>query len=199
MALQAGGTTTSADGNDSIQTAADISLPGTVSQTIGFNDDENDYYTFTASQTGTVTVELQGLSSDIDLEFLDSSGALLSFSNLGGSASESLAYAVTAGETYYVRVYPFLDNESTYELITAFTTDLTAVDAGDSFADAADLTLGAEIIQDIGGADPVDFYRLVAPSDGVLWVNLSDLSADIDMFLYDAAQIEVGHSFLPVM
>ena len=129
--------------------------------------------------------------------FVGPSASRLSLSVLGGSASESLAYAVTAGQTYYVRVYPFLDNESTYELITSFTTDLTAVDAGDSFAGAVDLTLGAEIIQDIGGADPVDFYRLVAPSDGVLWVNLSDLSADIDMFLYDAAQVEVGHSFLP--
>ena len=195
--LQSSGTPTSTDGNDSISTAADISLPGTVSQTVGFSGDENDYFKFTASASGTVTVALQGLSADIDLDFLNSAGALLSFSVAGGSADESLAYAVTAGETYYIRVYPYLDNESTYELTTSFTTDLTAVDAGDSFASAVDLTLGSEIVQDIGGADLVDYFRLVASSDGELAINLSGLSADIDMFLYDAAQVEVGHSFLP--
>ncbi|MFP6730555.1 MAG: M10 family metallopeptidase C-terminal domain-containing protein [Alphaproteobacteria bacterium] len=194
--LQSSGTTTSADGNDSLSTAADISLPGTVSQTIGFSGDENDYFKFTASAAGLVTVELQGLSADIDLEFLDSAGALLSFSVASGSANESLAYAVTAGETYYVRVYPYLDNESTYELITSFSTDLTATDAGDTIATAVDLTLGSEIVQDIGGTDLVDFYRLETTSNGLLWFNMSGLSADIDMFLYDSNQTLIGTSFL---
>ncbi|HIF54205.1 MAG TPA: DUF4214 domain-containing protein, partial [Methylococcaceae bacterium] len=197
MELQSDGTSTVTDGNDTIQTAASISLPGTVSQTIGFNDDNNDFFSFIATQNGTVTVELQGLSSDIDLNMLSSSGSVLTSSTNSGSTSEALAFYVTNGITYYIEVFPYLDFESTYELTTHFTADSSAVDAGNSFSTASSLTLGEAHIQDVGGNnDSEDFFRVVATSEGTLNVNISSLSADIDMYLFDSNQNQIAASTL---
>ncbi len=194
--LQSQGTTSSADNNDSITTATHINLPGTLSQTVGYNDDELDYFKLTPTQSGTVTVDLTRLSSDIDLAFLNASGSLLTASVNSGYTDETLAYYVTAGQTYYIRVQAWLNNESAYELTTSFTTDLTAVDAGNSFNTATNLALGEVITQDIGGNDPADFYRLITDADGNLVISMSGLSEDADMRLYDSNQTEISQSFL---
>ncbi|MBM9521364.1 pre-peptidase C-terminal domain-containing protein, partial [Desulforhopalus vacuolatus] len=69
----------------------------------------------------TATIDLTGLSSDIDLRLLSSSGSRLDSSSShssysGGSSSESISYNLTSGEIYYVKVDPYKSNTSDYNL-----------------------------------------------------------------------------------
>lgn len=100
------------------------------------------------------------------------------------------------GENYYIHVFPWLSNESVYQLVTEFSSDQTAVDAGDSFAAATSLTIGTDVIQGVGGTDSADFYQFTANSSGDLSINVTGLSADVDLYLYNSQQTEVGSSFI---
>ncbi|MBM9521356.1 pre-peptidase C-terminal domain-containing protein, partial [Desulforhopalus vacuolatus] len=84
---------------------------------------DNDYYTFVAQNSGTATISLTGLSSNIDLylsESPDENSAnpigLLAASYMSGSSSESVSYNLTSGETYYVNVDPDGTSTSDYNL-----------------------------------------------------------------------------------
>ncbi|MBM9521371.1 pre-peptidase C-terminal domain-containing protein, partial [Desulforhopalus vacuolatus] len=76
----------------------------------------NDFYTFVAQHPGTATINLTELSSDIDLRLLNSSGSRLDSSSSSGSSSESISYNLISGNTYYVKVDPFGNNTSDYNL-----------------------------------------------------------------------------------
>ena len=98
-------------------TSSAYSLTGTSSITgsVG-GSDSGDYYKFVAAGTGTGTFALTGLSQDIDLYLLDSSGSTIRSSDASGSTSENISYSVTAGSTYYVKVDPFATGVSNYSL-----------------------------------------------------------------------------------
>jgi hypothetical protein len=94
----------------------DISSNGTTggAATIPLNTDvngllnvrgDNDYYRFTITTGGTITITLGTLPTDYQLALLSSSGATLQTSGNSGTISETINRTVTAG-TYYARVYP---------------------------------------------------------------------------------------------
>jgi hypothetical protein len=87
---------------------------GTAAGPIPFNTDvlgrlevkgDNDYYKFTISTGGTITISLTSLPADYQLALLSSTGAVLQTSANAGTASESINASVAAGN-YFVRVYP---------------------------------------------------------------------------------------------
>lgn len=63
----------SAEPNDTAATAETISsLPFTISNSkITNGSDENDYYKFTATASGKITIRLRGLSADLQLKVYD--------------------------------------------------------------------------------------------------------------------------------
>ena len=95
----------------------DISTNGTTAgaATIPLNTDvygqinvkgDNDYYRFTITTGGTVTLSLTTLPADYNLALLNSSGTVLQSSTNNGTASETINANVVTGATYYARVYP---------------------------------------------------------------------------------------------
>lgn len=66
---------------------------------------DNDYYKFTITTGGTITLSLTTLPADYQLSLLNSSGTVLQSSTNGGTSSETISRTVAAGN-YYARVYP---------------------------------------------------------------------------------------------
>ncbi len=66
---------------------------------------DNDYYKFTMTNDGTITISLNTLPADYQLALLNSGGTTLFSSINNGTASETINAFVASGD-YYVRVYP---------------------------------------------------------------------------------------------
>jgi len=106
--------------NNDLSTAFDLGIldGGVVIQDFVGSTDPNDYYRFTLNQQSEFTLALSGLSSDADVELLDSNGQLIDFSIFGGTSGEWINQTLDAG-VYYVRVYPYIGD-------TNYTLSLTA-------------------------------------------------------------------------
>jgi len=87
-----------------------------VSDFISTTVDPNDYYRFNLSIPGSISLLLNGLSSDADLHLLNSSGTVIARSENFGTTQEAIALKnITAG-TYYVRVFPYSSSSTNYNL-----------------------------------------------------------------------------------
>jgi len=84
--------------------AATIPLNTDVNGLINVRGD-NDYYKFTITNGGNITISLTTLPADYQLALLNSGGTTLFSSINNGTASETINATVASGD-YYVRVYP---------------------------------------------------------------------------------------------
>ena len=91
--------------NDNTAGAVTIPLNTDVYGLINVRND-NDYYTFSITNGGTITISLTTLPADYQLALLNSGGTILLSSTNNGTASETINATVASGLTYYVRVYP---------------------------------------------------------------------------------------------
>lgn len=163
---------------------------GTLVGTRTFNDfvgsaDTNDYYQFNVSDTSDFNLSLNGLSSDADVELLDSSGELIQSSINSGSDAESITRQLNAG-TYYVRVYPY-SGDTNYTLSLA----ANRLDrAGNSLAAARNVGVlrGSVSFQDfVGSVDTNDYYRFSVGNTGTFRLTLNGLAADADVELLNSS------------
>ncbi|MBM9521308.1 pre-peptidase C-terminal domain-containing protein, partial [Desulforhopalus vacuolatus] len=156
---------------------------------------DNDYYKFVAPG-GTATIELTGLSSDIFLRLLSSSGSTLESStphssSPGESSSASISCHPTSGETYYVWVDPWFNNTSDYNLSINISnldiingTIVSGGDAGDSRTKATAVSLDSNGDASITGyAGDDDYYTFVAQYNGTAIIDLTGLSSNINLNL----------------
>lgn len=74
-----------------------------ISEFVGISDTQ-DYYRFTVGSTGTLTVNLDRLAQNADLQLISSNGLVLSESTNSSNRAEFITQSLTAGE-YFIRVY----------------------------------------------------------------------------------------------
>ncbi|MBM9521365.1 hypothetical protein JWG39_16270, partial [Desulforhopalus vacuolatus] len=106
-------------------------------------------------------------------------GSRLDSSSSSGSSNESVSYNLISGETYYVKVDPFGNNTSDYNLsINSGNIDIingTTVsggDAGDSRTGATAVSLDSNGDASITGyAGENDFYTFVAQHPGTATID----------------------------
>ena len=68
-------------------------------------------------------------------------------------------------------------------------------DVGGTFATATAMGLGVPVTGHVGtGGDQIDMYSFVATRDGAFFVDLSGLSADIDLAIFDGAGLNIAWS-----
>lgn len=72
-----------------------------------------DWFKFTKSTSGTISISLTNLPKDYDLYLYNSAGTLLASSEKGSTYSESISYSGSAGATYYVKVVGYNGANST--------------------------------------------------------------------------------------
>ena len=187
------------DNNNSIDSATVIDGSAQVSGSVGSFADSVDYYRFTATQSGTLTAELSGLSDDLDLQLRDNSGELLSSSESAGDANEVVSYYVDAGQDYIIKVLPWGSAESIYQLnLQLDQADISGQDAGNTIELAAEIAVDNTVVQAVGeGQDTIDYYRLPIASGGLLTLSLVGLGANLDLRLLDTNGTELAVSELP--
>ncbi|MBM9521115.1 pre-peptidase C-terminal domain-containing protein, partial [Desulforhopalus vacuolatus] len=199
-----GTTISGGDAGNSLSEAALVSLDSNGDASITGYAGDNDYYKFVAQNPGTATIGLTGLSLNIDLMLLSSSGSTLDSSVAGANCHDSVSYNLISGETYYVKVYPYsIGQNSDYNLsISSGNTDIingTTVsggDAGDSRTEAAAVSLDSNGDASITGyAGENDYYTFVAQDNGTATIDLTGLSSidltglnlDIDLKLLSSS------------
>ncbi|MEB3334363.1 MAG: glycoside hydrolase family 9 protein [Cyanobacteriota bacterium] len=140
--------------------------------------DTNDYVRFEINQSLTLSLSLEGLGANANLELLDGSGSLLQRSANGGTTAESLSRGLAVG-TYYARVTGSGSS-------TPYTLTLTTDAAGNTRGKARGLgnLLGGLSLNDwVGGSDANDYYRLDLAQAGNLGLSLNGLAANADLQL----------------
>lgn len=153
--------------------------------------DTGDYYKFKMTKGFTPTIKIDGLSADANLELLDSGGNSLAKSSKTGTSSDSIVKALAPG-TYYAKVVPASSSvDAKYTLTLVPPT--TPAGPGDSMSTAENLgTLGGTkktVTGNVHGysADGKTnhWYKFTTSGNGALEIDLTGLSADADIRLYD--------------
>ncbi|TET90496.1 MAG: hypothetical protein E3J35_06410 [Methanomassiliicoccales archaeon] len=74
-------------------------------------------------------------------------------------------------------------------------TTLVDVDSGDDFGSATEVADGTVWVEDLGGSDINDYFKIWLDVGQTLWVNMTgDLLTDFDLYLYDPSQTEIDSS-----
>jgi hypothetical protein len=121
------------DAGDTFSTALDLGLLDTgltLEGSLGSND-LLDVYQFSLSETEELSISLNGLSGDADVEVFDANGESLGFSANADTAEELLSGILDEG-TYYIAVNSFDGVPTDYNL-DVVTSDNTPTDDGGEF------------------------------------------------------------------
>ena len=173
------------------QSSYDVSTNGTMSGSavIPFNTDikglispsgDIDYYKFTITTGGTITVSLTTLPADYDLKLFNSAGMQVGLSENGSTVSETISYAAAAG-VYYAQAYGYnnaSNANSCYTLKVALGT----------------ATKVPIIAQDAVGKKIFSVYP--NPAHSKININLAGCKGISEMALYDihGRQVAVYHN-----
>jgi serine protease len=158
--------------------------------------DNNDFYRFNLTSDTTVNLQLTGLSGDADLYLFDSAGALVEVSNEFGTQHESIEEFLAAG-IYYAQARSFFGEANTAYRIS-ITADGSVIDPGSLPSTAYDFgTLSRSswtIDEFVGRTDSIDYYRFELTENGAFSLDLTGLSSDIDVMLYDRSGNLIDYS-----
>ena len=180
-------------------TLATARAVGTLTATQSFSDwvgsaDIDDYYSFNVTTPSNVNLNLTGLSADVDLYLLNSSGTVIS-SSIYGTTSESITSQLSAG-TYYARVNRYSGN-TTYGLSLNATAVAPVDNAGNTLATAravGTLTATQSFSDWVGSADIDDYYSFNVTTPSNVNLNLTGLSADVDLYLLNSSGTVISSS-----
>jgi hypothetical protein len=179
--------------------AAARSLPSLNQTYVGLSIDtpfDNDFYSVSPAISGTLTVNLAFLHSqgDIDLELLGAAQARLGLSESTDNA-EQLSIPVTAGQTYFIRVFGFngaINPNYSMTISAPAPSPGDVLEENDTFAAARGLVASDQTYTNLSIEVPNDddYYSLVPTATGTLNVSLAFLNSqgDINLQLFDAAQ-----------
>ncbi|MEX2310245.1 MAG: lysyl oxidase family protein [Pirellulales bacterium] len=117
-----GGTGDALEENDTFATARSLTAVDQVYSNLSINaPNDDDYYSIVPTNSGTLTVSVafQHAQGDIDMRIYNASQSQLGLSDSTSNA-EQLSLTVTAGQTYYIRVYGFQgDTNPSYTMTVA--------------------------------------------------------------------------------
>ncbi|QLE55646.1 pre-peptidase C-terminal domain-containing protein [Nostoc sp. TCL26-01] len=151
----------------------------------GLSDDNYDYYRFQLDQASTVNLTLSGLSADAILYLYTVAGGTIASSNSADTASESITRALAAG-TYYALVYKGGSGGTTYTLqAKALQLDTAQV--------IPNLN-NANLIGTVSNTDNSDYYRFQLTGNNTVTFNLSGLSSNADLHLYNSSGEAIASS-----
>ncbi|MEB3885592.1 pre-peptidase C-terminal domain-containing protein [Lyngbya sp. CCY1209] len=188
-----------------LKNARDIGVVGEKAQTFsdfvgdffGVSDDNNDYYKLELDQKSNLNLSLTGLRSNASLYLLDKNGYSIESSTLNGKKNEAISEKLLPG-TYYVQVENYNAN-TPYNLeisapalsypapqITGWNYE-TALDIGTASSTAIAKT---EYVGNPHGfyEDLNDFYKFQVDTDSTVKIDLTGLSANADLSLYDSKE-----------
>lgn len=176
--------------------------PLTERDRIGFKrgrvNDPNDYYSFTLSEKSDVSIKLDDISANAQLELLDDKGKPLDESMRAGKRPEAIGKVLEAGQ-YYARVFRSGSDSTAYRLrldADPYIEDYASLEEARDFGDITppskkESTQIAERNR-IGFkrgniADNEDFYRFTLTEESDVSIKLDDMSANGNLSLLDGS------------
>jgi FKBP-type peptidyl-prolyl cis-trans isomerase len=142
------------------------------------------------------SLSLHGIAkgANADAYLLNSKGQVVDSSKRSGNKDEKLNTLLPA-DTYYVAVLLNAQSADTKYRLTLSAPAPTDF-LGNSFetASALDLRSKSSFSEFVGNTDPNDFIRFRLPEPGQLTLNLKNLSADVNLKLYDSDRNLIGNS-----
>ena len=178
-----------------------LASPRTFSDTVNRETNDDDYRRFTLTASRTMRFELRGLSADADLYLESSTGTVLARSVRGGRSDDTIVRTLGAG-TYYVRVDAYAAGTIGYQLRVSQEagslpaegeTRQTAHDLGDLTSLASPRTFSDTVNRD---TNDKDYRRFTLTASRTMRFELSNLTADADLYLESAAGTELARSRL---
>lgn len=178
------------DDNETIATASLRSDSFMESNFVGSFDPE-DFYSFTVSSSGIVTVSLTGMTSDLDIRIYSADGRLIDASESRAEGGRSSSFYASEGSEYFVRVTPAEGAFSDYTVSVSIE-DFTLVGdggiQGNTDSDAR-LALGAEVESDIETAGEKDWFQIEVSEGEEILISAVGLGEDavatLDIVLRD--------------
>ena len=153
----------------------------------------NDWFNITVTEDSNATITLTELTGNLNLRLYDEDGRIAR-SNRGGTNDEAIDIELAPGE-YRIRVTGRRRATGSYRLDW----QLDSIDgAGNTPDTARDLgTVGTAVFQDrVNLDDPLDIFRFTVDQRSELNLELTDLSDDADLYLFDAQGRRLDGSFL---
>jgi hypothetical protein len=153
--------------------------------------DPVDWFSFQVANSGATTIRLAGMSRDVDIHILDSSGRILQRGENSGTSSENLTVNLQAGQNYFIRVYPDGSGPvSNYQL--TINPPRPSAPNNDTMAGATPLgnifSTQRWVSGRVGAGNPADWFSFT-PSAGAgnyVRISLVSLTQDIDVELLDS-------------
>ena len=183
--------------NDNIKTAKNL---GNLNDSVTVKDkipkirkgrNSSDYYKFTLEETADISMVLDGLNADANLEILDDRGVLLSRSNNQGKKPEVIEENLAAGE-YFVRVFTWGKTRTKYRLEIDSTTPERDPDSSPETATKiGKLTEDGYINRDEIGfstsqsRDLFDWYEFELKEEAIVNLTLDGLRQNADVDIYE--------------
>ncbi|MCA9166104.1 MAG: S8 family serine peptidase [Planctomycetales bacterium] len=201
-------------GGDAFGRATDL---GTLSAAVGLHDkvgdtDPADVFLINVPQNQSVTFQLDQLTANVDMHVITQGGQLVDRSRNASTTSERLQLNLTSG-SYFVLLFPVDPKSSDYRLQILPSATATSppptnspattppstvtIDGGDTFNRATQLgTITSwQRRESIGGPDAADVFQFHLPENSNVRVMLSKLSADIDVYMFDASYRLMGRNY----
>ncbi|MEB3885594.1 pre-peptidase C-terminal domain-containing protein [Lyngbya sp. CCY1209] len=173
--------------------AEDYSKIDTVGFGNGSSRDQVDYYGFSLSEEKRVSISLENLSANINLELRDSSDSVLYSSRNGGKADENIEEDLERG-TYYIRVEPQGSARGNYTLkVGGGMEELTDPDGGRPPENVNDIGVLGDYsdsdsigFRESGYRDVNDYRKFTLTKESTVDINLTNLKANADLELIDS-------------
>ncbi|MFZ6010230.1 MAG: T9SS type A sorting domain-containing protein, partial [Bacteroidota bacterium] len=164
--------------NDSFANAVAIPFNTNITGLINPVNDQ-DYYRFTITTGGTITITLQTLPGDYDIILYNGSQTQVGISENGGTSNETINYTAAAG-TYYVRIYGWNGANSGTQCYTLRVATGTAAIAS--------------IAPGSSEQKKIEEHEIFPnPVDDILNINMTDVDNESRVLLFNAAGQSVIH------
>lgn len=164
----------------------------------GFTIDSNDFYRFTPTQNGLLSINLSNLTANANLQLQNNFGSALQTSATSATAPESISYSVTAGVVYNVRVYAAASNFTNYDLSVSFLPD-PVDNAGNTLLTARNInplsTTAATYTDYVSGSDNSDHYRFDLTNSALVNFTLTPDTANADLQILNSSGVAIQGSF----
>lgn len=151
--------------------ATNGTLVGSTNSSAPFSTNKDVWYRFTPTCTGTHTITVTGFSGDVDVHLFNQSSACpTTISTFGtaatSSATETINSSLTAGVTYYVRVYAFNPAAEASNFTIRVTTALAPLSLPGAITGNATVCEGTANTYSIPAVSGATSYTWTLPSGG---------------------------------
>ncbi|MDY6802962.1 MAG: Calx-beta domain-containing protein [Cyanobacteriota bacterium] len=167
-----------------------FSVKDSIGFSIGGSRDSKDYYQFSLKQESDVTISLDELKQNANIELLDKTGSLL-FSSTESGADIDKINTILEPDTYYVLVEPFSGDRTDYRLNLVANPNINDPDSrlpGNNLkklSESRPINKRGQIGFTEGMRDQSDFYKFELVEEGNVTITLDGLKQNADIELYD--------------